>query len=133
VTVTVTCVVWDTFPLVAVIVTVYVPGVARSDAETVSVDELVLWDCRFTTDGARDVVGFERERLAVRLAGATWADRVTLPENPLRLVNVNVDVPEDPSGIESDVGFAAMPKSPMFTETLAKRVTFPLVPFTRTV
>jgi hypothetical protein len=41
VTVTVTCVVWDTVPLVAVIVTTYVPGVVRSDADTVSVDELV--------------------------------------------------------------------------------------------
>ena len=38
----VTCVVRDTLPLVAVTVTVYVPGVVRSDADTVNVDELVL-------------------------------------------------------------------------------------------
>jgi len=63
--------VWDTVPLVAVTVTVYVPGVVRSDGDTVNVDELVLWDCRFTADGARDAVGFESERLAVRLAGVT--------------------------------------------------------------
>ena len=87
----------------------------------------------FTTDGVRDAVGFERERPAVRLAGLTWADRLRLPENPFRLVSVNVDVPEDPIEIESDVGLAAMPKSPTLTGTLAKRVTFPLVPFTRTV
>ena len=51
----------------------------------------------------------------------------------MRLVSVNVDVPEDPREIESDVGFAAMPKSPMLTDTLANRVRFPPVPFTRTV
>jgi hypothetical protein len=118
---------------VAVIVTVYVPGVVRSDADTVSVDELVLWDCTFTEDGAKDAVGFERERPAVRLAGVTWADRVRLPENPLRLVSVNEDVPEDPTAMESDVGLAAMPKSPMLTDTLAKRVRVPLVPCTKTV
>ncbi len=56
-----------------------------------------------------------------------------MPENPLRLVSFRVDVPEDPSEIESDVGVAAIPKSPMLTETLAKRVRFPLVPFTKTV
>lgn len=44
-----------------------------------------------------------------------------------------MEVPEDPIEMESDVGLAAMPKSPMFTETLTKRVRFPLVPFTRTV
>jgi hypothetical protein len=107
--------------------------VVRSDADTVNVDELVLWDCRFTADGARDAVGFEGERPAVRLTGLTWADMFTAPENPLMLVSVNVDVPEDPIEMESDVGLAAMPKSPMFTETLTKRVRFPLVPFTKTV
>ncbi len=56
-----------------------------------------------------------------------------MPENPLRLVSVKADVPEDPRAMENDVGLAAMPKSPMFTETLAKRVRFPLVPFTKMV
>jgi hypothetical protein len=116
-----------------VIVTIYVPGVVRSDADTVNVDELVLWDCRFTPDGVRDAVGFEGERPAVRLAGVTWADTLTPPENPLRLVNVNMDVPEDPTEIETDAGLAAMPKSPMRTETLTKRVRLPLVPCTNTV
>ena len=54
-------------------------------------------------------------------------------ENPLILVNVSVDVPEDPIGIESEVGFAAMLKSTMFTATLTKRVRFPQVLFTKTV
>jgi hypothetical protein len=111
----------------------YVPGVVRSDVDTVNVDELVLRDCRLTADGARDAVGFEGERPAVRLAGATWADMLTPPENPLRLVSLNVDVPEDPIEMERDAGLAVRPKSPMFTETLTKRVRFPLVPFTKTV
>jgi hypothetical protein len=125
--------VWDTAPLVAVIVTVYVPGVVRSDADTVNADELVPRGWRFNVDGARDAVGFEGERLVVRLAGVTWADRIRLPEKPFMLASVNVDVPEDPTEMESDVGLAAMPKSPMFTETLTKCVRFPLVPLTKTV
>ena len=105
----------------------------RSDADTVNVDEPVPWGCRFTVDGARDTVGFEGESPAVRLVGVTWADRLTPPENPLMLVSVNVDVPEDPIAMESDVGLAAMPKSPMFTETLTVRVTVPFVPLTKMV
>jgi len=107
--------------------------VVRSDANTVNVDEPVLWGCRFTVDGARDVDGFEGERPAVRLAGVTWADKPTPPENPFMLVSVNVDVPEAPMEMESDVGLAAMRKSPMFTETLTVRVTVPFVPLTKTV
>ena len=84
-------------------------------------------------DGAGDAVGFEGERPAVRLAGVTWVDRFRLPENPFKLDSVKVDVPEDPIEMESAVGLAAMPKSPMFTETLTKRVRFPLVPITKTV
>jgi hypothetical protein len=111
----------------------YVPGVVRSDADTVNVDELVPRGWRFTVDGASDAVGFEDERPAVRLAGVTWADMLTPPENPLRLVSVNVDVPEDPIEIERLVGVAVTPKSPMLTETLTKRVRLPLVPCTKTV
>src|SRR5438105_12959857 len=59
----------------------------RSDADTVNVDEPVLWGCRFTVDGARDVDGFEGERPAVRLAGVTWAEMFTAPENPLMLAS----------------------------------------------
>ena len=40
-TVTVTAVVRDTVPFEAVIVTMYVPGVVRSDADTINVAELV--------------------------------------------------------------------------------------------
>jgi hypothetical protein len=79
------------------------------------------------------VDGFEGERLAVRLAGVTWADKPTPPENPFMLVSVNVDVPDEPIEIERDVGLAATLKSPMFTETLTVRVTVPFVPLTKTV
>lgn len=105
----------------------------RSDAETVSVDEPELLDWRFTVDGESVTVGFEGESPAVRLAGVTWADMPIPPENPLILVNFSVDVPEDPIGMESEVGFVVMLKSTMFTATLTKRVRFPQVAFTKTV
>ena len=105
----------------------------RSDADTVNVDEPVLWGFRFIADGARDVDGFEGESPAVRLAGVTWADKPTPPENPLMLVSVNVDVPDEPIEMERDAGLGATLKSPMFTETLTVRVTVPFVPLTKTV
>lgn len=73
------------------------------------------------------------ERPAVILAGVTCAARLTLPENPLKLVNVNVDVPDDPIGMDREVGLAAMLKSMMFTVTLTERVRLPLVPLTTTM
>ncbi len=36
--------------------------------------------------------------------------RLTVPENPLALVTVIVEVPEEPAGIVIDVGFAEIPK-----------------------
>jgi len=107
--------------------------VVRSDADTVNVDEPVLWGFRFIADGARDVDGFEGESPAVRLAGVTWADKPTPPENPFMLVSVNVDVPDEPIERERDAGLAATLKSPMFTETLTVRVTVPFVPLTKTL
>jgi hypothetical protein len=69
----------------------------------------------------------------VRLAGVTCAARLTFPEKPLRLVKVNVDVPDDPIGIETEVGLAAMLKSMICTVTLTERVRLPLVPLILTV
>src|SRR5438105_15793570 len=105
----------------------------RSDADTVNVDEPVLWGCRFTVDGARDVDGFEGERPAVRLAGVTWAEMFTAPENPLMLASVNVDVPEAPMEMEGGVGLAGMPKSPMITETRTVSVMVQVVPLSEAV
>ena len=89
-------------------------------------------DWRFTVDGASVTVGSEGESPAVRLAGVTWADTPTPPKNPLILVNVSVELPEDPIGMEREVGLAPMLKSTMFTATLTKRVRFPQVLFTET-
>ena len=115
------------------IVTIYVPGVVRSDADTVRVAEPVPPGCRLTEDELRTAVGWAGESPAVRLEGATFAVRLTLPEKPLTLVNVNVEVPEDPIEMDSEVGLAATPKSTMSTETVTARVRLPFVPVTRMV
>jgi len=114
-------------------VTMYVPGVVRSDADTVRVAEAVPLGCRFTADELRAAVGWAGESPAVKLAGATLAVRLTLPEKPLTLVNVNVEVLEDPIEMDSEVGLAATPKSTMSTETVTARVRLPFVPVTRMV
>jgi len=69
----------------------------------------------------------------VRSVGVTCAARLRLPVKPLRLVNVRVDVPDDPTDMDREVGFADMLKSMMFTTTLTVRVKLPLVPLTTTV
>lgn len=66
----------------------------------------------------------------VRLAGVTLAFRVTLPVNPLRLVKLTVEVPDEPTAMLSDVGLAPIPKSTMVRPTLTERVTVPLLPLT---
>ena len=111
----------------------YVPGVVRSDADTVRVAEAVPLGCRFTADKLRAAVGWAGESPAVRLVGVTFAVRLTLPEKPLTLANVNVEVLEDPIGMDSEVGLAATPKSTMSTETVVARVRLPFVPVTRIV
>ncbi len=111
----------------------YVPGVVMSDADTVRVAEPVPLGCRFTADELRAAVGWAGESPAVRLVGVIFAVRLTLSEKPLTLVNVNVEVPEDPIEIDSEVGLAATPKSTMRTETVIARVRLPFVPVTRMV
>ena len=69
----------------------------------------------------------------MRSVGVTCAARLRLPVKPLRLVNVRVDVPDDPTDMDREVGFADMLKSMMFTTTLTVRVKLPLVPLTTTV
>jgi len=69
----------------------------------------------------------------VRSVGVTCAARLRLPVKPLRLVNVSVDVPDDPTDIDREVGLADMLKSMMLTTTLTVRVKLPLVPLTTTV
>ena len=110
----------------------YVPGVVRRDADTVNVAEFVPFGARVRDDELKDVDGDTGESPAVRSAGVTCAERLKLPENPLKLVNDNVDVPDDPIGMEREVGLAVMLKSMMFTTTLTERVRLPLVPLTKT-
>jgi hypothetical protein len=61
------------------------------------------------------------ERVAVRLA---------VPENPLRLVSVIVDVPEEPFAMDRLVGLAAMLKLDTRRITGAESVRAPLVAVT---
>jgi len=116
-----------------VIVTIYVPGVVRSDADTVRVAEPVPPGCKLTADELRAAVGWSGESPAVRLEGATFAVRLTLPEKPLTLVKVNVEVPEDPIEMDTEVALAATPTSTISTETVTARVRLPFVPVTRMV
>jgi len=77
--------------------------------------------------------GATGEAVAVRSVGVTCAVRLRFPVKPLRLVNVSVDVPDDPAERDRVAGLARMLKSMMFTTTLTDRVKLPLVPFTTTV
>ena len=69
----------------------------------------------------------------MRSVGVTCVARLRLPVKPLRLVNVSVDVPDDPTDMDREVGLADMLKSMMFTTTLTVRVKLPLVPLTTTM
>jgi len=85
-----------------------VPGVVRRDVETVSVDEAVPLDVSATMLGANDAVGGTREMGDV---AETDSLRLTLPENPLRLLRVMVEVPEDPMARLREFGEEVMLKS----------------------
>jgi hypothetical protein len=98
-TVTATVVLWDSEPLVPVIVTVYVPGFEEL---TDSVDVAVPPAVRVTLVELND-------RLSP--LGELVADRATVPAKSLRLARVMVDVEEDPALMVSEEGFAEMVKS----------------------
>jgi hypothetical protein len=54
--------------------------------------------------GRKDIVG------GFWLGTTTTSDRVTLPENPLRLVSVIVELPLEPAWSASEDGLADTPK-----------------------
>ncbi len=83
-TITVTVVEWDNEPLVAVTLRVYMPIV---DEDIVSVDVPDPPEVRGT------LVGF---REAVRPEGETNEESDSVPEKPLRLTKLMIDVPEEP-------------------------------------
>jgi hypothetical protein len=84
-----------------------VPGVVSSDVEIVSVEVPDPLEVRVMLDGLRPALG-ELSEIPDEL---TDADIVTVPEKPLELVRVIVDVPDDPALRVIVVGFAAMLKS----------------------
>jgi hypothetical protein len=88
----------DVEPLVAKVVTVYMPVVVEL---TVSVDVPVPPLVRMILEGLSD---------AVRPEGETLVESDTVPVNPLRLVRVMVEVAEEPAGIVIVVGLAEMLK-----------------------
>lgn len=80
------------------------------------------------------VTGFW-EKVAVMPSGGGLLDRSMSPENESTLLSVMVELPEDPSGITSFVGFALMPKSGGTTKVSTVRVAVadPLTPVTLTL
>jgi hypothetical protein len=77
---------WDREPLVPVTFTMYVPGLAL-EVTTFRNELPAPLEDRVTVDGLR---------LAEGPGEATRADRLIVPEKPLRLARPMVDVPEDP-------------------------------------
>src|SRR5206468_13111202 len=95
-------------PTVAVTVTVYVPGVVNSDVETVSVDVAVPSADNVTLLGLTETVG----QIRTRSDDEIEALKLAVPERPLRLVKVIMDVPDPLQVIVREVGDAPMLKSP---------------------
>ena len=75
-------------------------------ALNVSVEVPWPFDVKVTDELLREVLGPELEE--------TVTDRVIVPENPLRLVRVIVEVADEPFEKVSDEGLAVTLKSPEF-------------------
>ena len=92
---------WESDPLVAVTLTLYVPGAALA-VVTFRLELPAPFEVRVIVEGLRLVEG---------PVGETEAAMVTVPVNELRLVTVTVDLPEDPWRMVNEVGLAERPKS----------------------
>ena len=90
--------------------TMYVPGVVRSDGETVGMDSPVPSLVKAMAVGLREVLGGKRPTSPF---GAIEAVRVTVPANPLRLERSIDDVPGVPDTLEivRELGLALILKS----------------------
>ena len=97
-----------TEPIVAVIVTVYVPGVVKSDVETVRVEGAVPSAANVTLPGLTETAG----QIKIRSDDEIDALKLAVPERLLRLVRVIVALPEEPQRIVREAGEAPMLKSP---------------------
>src|SRR5256712_10724041 len=98
---------WVTEPIVAITVTVYVPGVDRSEVEIVNVEVAVPFAANITLLGLTETVGHTRTRPDDEIE----ALRLAVPDRPLRLVRVIVEEPDEPHRIVRELGEAPRPKS----------------------
>jgi hypothetical protein len=118
-------------------VTVYVPGVVRSEDDTNMVEVPDPFAVRATPAGLKETVGSTRESDAVVSAGATEAARFTVPTKLYRLLRVIIEVPDDPTGTVMLVGLADMVKSgggAVTTRLIVRvRTRLPLVALTLTL
>ena len=94
-------------PIVAVTVTVYVPGVVKSDVETVRVDVAVPSAASVTLLGLTATVGHTRTRSDEEIEALT----LPVPAKPFRLVSVIVDTPDPEMETVRELGDAPMLKS----------------------
>ena len=95
-------------PIVAVTMTVYVPGVVKSDVDTVRVEVAVPSAASVTLPGLTEHVG----QIRTRSDDEIDAVRLEVPKRPFRLASWIVDVAEDPMTIVREAGDDAMLKSP---------------------
>ena len=95
-------------PIVAVTVTVYVPGVVKSDVETVKVDVAVPSAAKVTLLGLTETVGHTSTRSDDEIEALT----LPVPARPFRLVRVIVDTPDPETVTVRELDEAPMLKSP---------------------
>ena len=95
-------------PIVAVTVTVYVPGVVKSDVETVKVDVAVPSAAKVTLLGLTETVGHTRTRSDDEIEALT----LPAPERPFRLVSVIVHTTDPETVTVRELDEAPMLKSP---------------------
>jgi hypothetical protein len=72
--------------------------------DTIRLEFAVLPEESLTLAGSKDMVG------GFRLGTTTINERVMLPENPLRLVSVIIELPLEPAWSASEDGLADTPK-----------------------
>jgi hypothetical protein len=101
-TVTDTVTEWANVPLVALTVTVYVPDGVEVELETVRVAVIVCPDASVTLAGLIESPGPDGDIVAAKF---------TVPEKPLTLVIMRVEVAEEPAVIVILEGFAEIAKS----------------------
>ena len=82
--------------------------------------------------GVREIDELLNDVLGPEL-GETTAERVTVPVNPLRLVNITRLVPDVPRGRLSDDGLTEIEKSDTMTRMETECTSDPLVPVSVTV